>query len=165
MGVVSNTPSLKFSAQFVLAVASVLLLPALWSLFSAIWSAAITGEVLVLSVGRYETSRSLVPWPQGWARFVGPVLLASSLSIWVASSSPLRVAGWWFSAALAFVGIVLLLFSQWFTSWPGTLGFCSLVAFIAVSFYVGSTFGRIAMVVFILVVFALVGWQAGRPWQ
>ncbi|MEO8024203.1 hypothetical protein [Polaromonas sp.] len=162
----SNQPSLKFSAQFALAVAGVLFLPALWSLGSAFWSAATTGQVLVLSVGRYETSHSMVPWPQGWARFAGPFVLALSLSMWATSKSAQRVTLWWFSAALGFVGIVLLLFSQWFVSWRGVLWFCSLTAFVALSFYIGSKFGRIAMVAFMLIVFAFVGWQVGRgAWQ
>jgi hypothetical protein len=162
----SSSPSLKLGAQFVLVAAGALLLPALWSWFSAIWSAATTGQVLVLSVGRYETSRSMVPWPQGWARFVGPVALASSLSLWLASKSAQRIALWWSSAAIGFVGIVLLLFSQWFVSWRGSVWFSSFAVFIALSYYLGSKLGRVAMIIFMLAVFAIVGWQAGRgTWQ
>jgi len=162
LGVMSNQPSFKFTARFVLATAAVLLLPAIWSLVSAVWSASTNGQVLVLSVGRYETSRSMVPWPQGWARFVGPAFLVLSLSMWSASKSVQQVALWWLSAALSFVGIALLLFSQWFVSWRGSLLFCGFAAFIGGSFFIGSKFGRIAMVAFMLGVFALVGWQVQR---
>lgn len=157
----SEPLTLKFAAKFVLAAAVLLMLPALWSLLSAIWSAVTTGQVLVLSVGRFETSRSMVPWPQGWARFVGPLALFASLCLWLVSISTQRALVWWLSALLAFVGILLLMYSQWFTSWRGVVWFCSLTTFIASAYYIGSRFGRTAMAVFMLATFALVGWQVG----
>jgi len=158
----SNRVPLKFAAQFVIAAAAVLLLPALWSMFSAVWSAVTTGNVLVVSVGRYETSRALVPWPNGWARFIGPLLLFSSFLVWVASKSGERVAVWWLSAALASVGFLLLLFSQWFTSWRGCLWFGSIAALLVLALYLGNRFGRFAGVLVVVGVFAFILWQVVR---
>lgn len=161
----SEQPSLKVHAQFVIAFAAVLLLPAVWSLFGAIWSAATTGEVLVVSLGRTETDRAVVPWAYGWARFVGPLVLMASLVVWAMSDAAAqRVAVWWFSAALALVGLILLLYSKWFTSWRGGLWFCGMAALIASTLYVGKRFGRLAAVLFMAVFWSFVAWRvAGGP--
>jgi hypothetical protein len=156
----SESPSLTLSAyaKVSLVFAGLLLLPALWSFVSAIVSAASTGQVLVISLGRTSTARELVPWLQGWPRFVAPMLILASLLLWV-SSEQLPRGVWWTSAAISTLGFVLLLFSMWFTSWRGALSFFGLVAFIATALYVGNRFGRIAAVAFILLVFSTIVWR------
>ncbi len=150
----------EFYAKFSLAVAALLALPAAWSFLSAIYFAATTGEVLVISLGRYETAREMVAWPNGWSRFVGPVLLFAALGVWGGSGKGSRM--WWVSAALSTLGLVLLLFSKWFTSWHGTLWFMGLVAFIAVTLYAGNKFGRLAAYAIVVLVFGLILWRVVR---
>jgi len=87
----------RFHAAFALGLGALFLLPAVYSFFSALYSALSTGEVLVIAVDRYEIHRETVPWTAGWARFAGPPVLVSSLlaydgSMWVT----LR---WWLAAA------------------------------------------------------------------
>lgn len=152
------SPSLSAYARFSLALAGVLLLPALWSFFSAIVSAVSTGQVLVISVGRTETARELVPWIYGWPRFAAPVIIAASLLLWL-SSHRLHRSAWWLSAATSTVGLVLLLFSKWFTSWHGTIWFLGIAVFVAVTLYVGNRFGRLAALAIILLVFGALVWR------
>lgn len=122
----------KLTLAVALGFGALFLLPAFYSLLSAIASAVATGEVLVISVGRTETYRKMVPWPQGWARFAGPPLLLLALVTWDGSRG--ITARWWFSGTLAALAIVLLAYSAWFTSWGGSAGFTGLCAFIAVAF-------------------------------
>jgi hypothetical protein len=156
----SKPPSLPLSAyaKFSLALTGLLLLPALWSFFSAIVSAWSTGQVLVISLGRTATARELVPWVNGWPRFVAPVVMLTSLVLWL-SSSQLARGAWWLSAAMSTVGLVLLLFSKWFTSWRGTIWFVGMVAFVALTLYVGNRYGRVAALAIILIVFGSIVWQ------
>ena len=157
----SEPPSLSLSAyaKVSLAFAGLLLLPALWSFASAIVSATSTGQILVISLGRTSTAREMVPWIQGWPRFVAPMLILTSLLLWF-SSGQLPRGAWWISAAISTVGVVLLLFSLWFTNWRGTFNFFGLVAFVAAALSVGNRFGRIAAVAFILLVFGIIVWRA-----
>ena len=156
----SEQPSLEFHAKFALAIAGILVFPAIWSFFSAIWSAATTGQVLVISVGRYETARSLVDWRSGWARFAGPVLLVGSLFLWGASGEKKSRAWWWLAAALSTIGIALLLFSRWFTTVHGFSWFMGMLAFTATTLYVGNRFGRVAAILIVLLAFGFIAWRA-----
>jgi hypothetical protein len=136
----SEQPSLEFYAQFILALAGLLALPAIWSFFSAAYFGATTGQVLVISIGRYETARESVAWIDGWARFVSPIVLVMSLRIWACSTRGARA--WWIAVAFALVGLFLLLFSKWFTTLNGVMVFAGLNAFIAVTLYAGKRYGR-----------------------
>jgi hypothetical protein len=122
----------------VFAAGAILLLPAVWSLFSAVWSAMTTGHVQVISLGRFETSRDMVHWTNGWARFVGPIALIAS----VGSRILARSLPWWPPAVLSVVGLALLLFSRWFTSPGGAALFISMAAYIALTALVDRKFGR-----------------------
>ncbi len=149
--------SLKFSAQFALGVAAILALPAAWSFLSAVYSAFATGEVLVISVGRTETARQLVPWKQGWARFVAPPLLVASLFVWgISARRPLL---WWGAVAGCVVAIVLLLFSLWFVSTRSVLAFFAFLSFIVAAMLLGNFVGRLAAFAFVLAAAALFLWS------
>jgi hypothetical protein len=154
----SESPAVHSYAKFSIALAALLALPATWSFFSAIYFAATTGEVLVISLGRYETAREMVAWPKGWARFVGPVVLVAAIGVWVASDKNSRM--WWFSAALSALSLALLLFSRWFTSWDGAFWFIGVVVFISISLFIGNRYGRLAAYVFVVLVLALIFWRA-----
>jgi hypothetical protein len=157
----SETSPLKFYARASLVFAAVLALPALWSFFSAIVSAVSTGQVLVISVGRYETARQYVPWVQGWTRFVAPMTLFLSLAVWAGFSDRSRFT-WWLSAALSAISAVMLLFSSWFISWRGVLWLSSLFLFIACSAYLGNRFGRFVAVAFIASVVGAIVWRISQ---
>ncbi|QKO22694.1 hypothetical protein [Rhodoferax sp. BAB1] len=137
----ADQPSLRFSAGFVLMLAAVLLLPALWSFGSAVASAISTGEVLVISVGLTETARQMVPWKSGWARFAGPLMIAIALSLYVLRAQK-HAQSWWIAAALAFSGLCLLLYSAWFVSLGAAAAFVLIWVFIAASFWLDAHFGR-----------------------
>ena len=154
----NTPPSLEFYAKFFLGTAALLLLPALWSFVSAIISAADTGYVLVISIGRTATAREMVPWANGWPRFVAPPVLLTSLVLW-ASSSQLPRSAWWSAAAMATAAQILLLFSLWFSSWRGILWFAGLVAFIFTALYVGNRFGRLSALAFVLLVSIALLWR------
>lgn len=139
----SDRYGLTVAAQLSLALGVVALIPALWSFASAIWSAATTGQVMVISVGRYETSREFVAWPLGWARFVGPLILLAALGVRLAVPQALG-ARWWASATLAALALVLLLFSKWFTSIGGIIVFVSILALGVFASFVDKRFGRAA---------------------
>lgn len=141
---------LEPTAKFATGLAAFVCIPAIVSLLSAVWSAATTGEVMVISIGRYETAREMVPWVAGWSRFVGPLLLVASLGGGVSSSKQIR---WWISAALALAGVCLLFFSMWFRSLGGAIAFTSLLAFVGVTFYIDGRWGRPAA--FALIVLAV----------
>lgn len=149
----SDQPFLEFHAQLVLARAGLLLIPAVCSFFSAVYDAASTGQVLVISLGRYETARKLVAWDAGWARFVGPILLVAGLAVWGRAKQ--GAGTWWVAVAIATIGCVLLLFSQWFTSWHGAMFFAGLNAFVAVTLFAGHRYGRPAAYAIIAVGFFL----------
>ena len=122
-------------------IALLLFIPAVVSLFLAIWSAVASGQVMVISLGRYETARESVPWLQGWARFASPFILAIAAAAYptTPSASTLRFLAF---SLLAFIGISALCYSLWFTSPDGTLGFLLISACIALAYYVDAIFGR-----------------------
>jgi hypothetical protein len=153
----SDDPSTSTWAKFVLGLAALALLPALWSLGSALISAVGSGEVLVISLGRTSTSRTMVPWQQGWARFAGPLLLTVSLALWVVAEK--RSTQWWLSALLAAMALSLLAFSMWFTSLRSTLGFLGFAAFIAATFAANRYFGRKGAYAVILVAAVAFVWR------
>jgi hypothetical protein len=153
----SSQKSLEFHAKFVLALAALLLVPAVWSFFSAAYFAATTGQVLVISLGRYETARKLVAWEAGWARFVGPVFLVSGLAVWVRAKQ--GTTTWWVAVANTTIGCVLLLFSFWFASWYGAMFFAGFIAFVAITLFAGNRFGRPAAYAIIALVSFLFLWR------
>lgn len=152
-----NRLSLEQYGKAAFAAGAILLLPALWSFASAIWSAATTGEVLVISVGRYETSRELVPWAHGWARFAGPLALTAAVATWLFRRSP-----WWPPALLAAAGLALLLFSKWFTSPVGAVAFCGMMVFFALAAIVDRRMGRLTTTVMLLSTVGLMLWLYAR---
>lgn len=107
------------SARMALGLGIVLLIPALVSLVSAIHSAASTGEVLVLFIGRTDGKVESVPWPLGWARFVGPVLLLAATVLGIAS--PRWSSRWFIACAASGLGVAMLLESWFFTTIAGSL--------------------------------------------
>lgn len=138
------------TAKFVSVLAAFVCFPAIVSLLSAVWSAATTGQVMVISVGRYETAREMVPWVAGWTRFVGPLLLIASLGGGATSPKQIR---WWISAALALTGVSLLFFSMWFKSLGGAIAFAGILAFVGLAHYVDARWGRpVAFTLLILAV-------------
>jgi hypothetical protein len=58
------------------------------------------------------------------------------------------------------LGLILLLFSQWFASWRGLLWFCGISAFTAIALYVGNRHGRIAAIFVVVAVFGFIVWRA-----
>lgn len=128
-------------AKFAIGLAALACIPAVVSLISAIYSAATTGQVMVLSVGRYETAREMVPWATGWARFVGPLLVMASTA---GAAGPTKQIRWWIAAALGLAGVSLLFFSSWFKSLGGTLAFAGTLAFLGLAYYVDERWGRLS---------------------
>lgn len=150
--------SLKQYGKATFAAGAILLLPALWSFVSAAWSAATTGEVLVIGLGRYETSRALVPWMNGWARFAGPLALIAAVALWT-----LRTASWRAPALLSAAGLALLLFSKWFTSPTSAMTFCGMMAYLALAAAVDRRMGRFATTVMLASTVGLMLWLYARP--
>lgn len=144
-----------------IAAAFILLLPTLWSLGSAVWSAATTGQVLVVSIGRYEAARQLVPWPAGWARFVGPILVLASVLVYL-GSAPYKSTRFWCAAALSAAGIYLLSFSWWFSSIHRAFSAVVLVIFIVVALALGNRVGRTAAYLFVVCSFGVLVWWTFR---
>jgi len=91
----------------------------------------------------------MVPWPQGWARFVAPLVLM--LALCFSATGTRYESRWWVGAAFALVGLSTLLYSAWFVSPGGAAAFIGLNAFIALCFYVDRRFGRAAAFVLMLV--------------
>lgn len=148
----------RVAAALALGLGLLVLLPALYSLLSALYSAVFTGEVLVVSLGRYEVHRELVSWRSGWARFAGPpILIASLLAFDGSRGVTLR---WWFAATGSASALALLGFSAWFTSISRAVGFIALLAFVAVAHYVDKRFGRASALAFVLACTGLVLWKA-----
>lgn len=52
------------------------------ALGSAVWTAVVEGTVTVVQIGKYSATTEVVPWTQGWARFIGPVLLLGAVETW-----------------------------------------------------------------------------------
>lgn len=141
----------------VFALATLLIVPATYSLFSAIYSAFSTGEVLVISLGRTETYRRSVSWPDGWARFIAPILLV--LSLFMSDGSRGITQRWWLAAGGTAVALLLLGFSAWFTSVNGALAFAGLAGFIAIAAYIDRKIGRRAALSFVVVGWIAIIWK------
>lgn len=142
------------AAQITLTFGFIALLPALWSFVSAIWSAVTTGQVLLISVGRTGTSRSLVAWSLGWARFAAPPFLLAGLLMRVLTGSA-RTPWWWSSVLLTTTALVLLFFSQWFTKLGGTVFFFCLLGYVGLAYVIDLKIGRKSVVVFLFATVAL----------
>jgi hypothetical protein len=148
----------RVAAAIALGVGLLIMLPALYSLLSAVYSAFSTGEVMVISVGRSEVNREMVSWSSGWARFAGPPILVASLVAFDGSRGvTLR---WWFSAAGSACALALLGYSVWFTSINRTLGFIGLLVFVVLAHQVGKRFGRAAAIAFVVACAGLLIWRA-----
>jgi hypothetical protein len=142
-------PSQKSLFLYVLALLLVFAL-----LWPAVLSAVETGKVTVGQVGRYGATTELVPWPQGWARFAGPLLLFFALETWR------RTRRFWTSLALAVGGAILVTCSIWFTSLQSALTFLAMLMFIAAGLVIGRRFGWLAVAVFAAAAFGLGLWIA-----
>ena len=151
----------RFLGAIALGVGVLVLLPALYSLLSAIYSALSTGEVLVISVGRTEVRRELVPWRAGWARFAGPLILFASLFALFEDSRGVTFR-WWLAAAGSATALAMLGFSSWFISGNRLLGFLAGNVFIVVALQIGKKLGRVAVYAFILACFGLLFWMTFR---
>jgi|EndMetStandDraft_4_1072995.scaffolds.fasta_scaffold116306_2 hypothetical protein len=150
----------RFGLTTALAFSVLLLLPALYSFFSALYSAATTGHVTVISLGYSHTHRESVPWQVGWARFVSPAILLLALVTFDGSrGSTLR---WWLSGAAAAIGLTLLCFSAWFTA-LGKAAF--LLAFVSVLFlaiFIDRKLGRGVAFLFLLACVLGLVWRFAR---
>lgn len=147
----------RVAAAIALGAGLLIMLPALYSLLSAVYSAFSTGEVMVISVGRWAVHREVVSWGSGWARFAGPPILVASLLAFDGSRGvTLR---WWLSAAGSACALVLLGYSVWFTSINRTLGFIGLLVFVALALQVGKWFGRAAALAFVVACAGVVIWR------
>lgn len=135
----------------VLAAGAILLLPAVWSFFSAACSAMAIGHVQVISLGRFETSREIVHWTNGGARFAGPIVLVASVGLRILAPS----LPWWVPVVMSASGLSLLLFSRWLTSLGGAALFTSMAAYIALAVFVDKRLGRGAVTAMLLVTVAL----------
>ncbi|MDM0015017.1 zinc ribbon domain-containing protein [Variovorax sp. J22P168] len=133
-----------------------MVLPAIISLISALYQAMTVGEVLVISFGRTSTSREMVPWRHGWARFAGPVVLVISLSAWDGSRG--LTTRWWLAGTGVVLGLSLLAFSQWFATAKGALMLACAYGVVAMTFFVDRRFGRIPALGIIVAVVAWGVW-------
>lgn len=141
-----------------LAVGLVMVIPALYSFISGLHAALTTGEVLVISLGRTETYRAMVPWQQGWARFVGPIFMTASLLAFDGSRG--LHARWWFAAIGTTVGLALLGFSAWFVSVERAGVFIGLMLAAAFATFLKRRFGTTAALGFLMVGLAALLWRA-----
>lgn len=132
-----------------LGVGVVAFLPALYSWFSALYSAVTTGQVMVISLGYNHTHRESVAWHQGWARSAGPVFLTAAWLLFDGSRA--STARWWMSGTSAAVGLALLLFSAWFTSIGAAVSFLSLTCGMCLAAVIDRNLGRGAALLFMVV--------------
>lgn len=152
--------SLRFPLALSLGMGTLLLLPVLYSLGSAFHSAMTTGHVLVISIGRYETARELVPWQEGWARFVGPILLVASLLAF--DSSRGVTLRWWLAGTGSICALIFLSFSLWFTSGARSFWFAGLLALVASASVIGRRLGGVAAFLFVLACTSIVVWRVAH---
>ena len=152
--------SFRFPLALSLGIGALLLLPALYSLVSAFHSAMTTGDVLVISIGLYETTRELVPWQEGWTRFVGPSLLVASLLAF--DSSRGVTLRWWLAGTGSICALILLSFSFWFTSGSRSLWFVGLLAFVASVYVINRRLNGTAAFLFVVVCSSAVVWLFAR---
>lgn len=152
-----NSFDLETYARITLGFGLAASIPAIYGLLSTLYHAVVDGSVMVFSVGRYETSRSVVPWPQAWARFLGFAMLVSCGMVWLASKESRRL--WWLAVALSAFGFPLVLFSQWFTTLRGTLMFSGIATFVAVAYVVDRRYGRLAATALIVFAVSVLVWR------
>ena len=131
--------------------------PAIYGLLSSLYYAFAEGNVMVFSVGRYETSHSVVPWPQAWARFLGFTMLVGCGITWLLSARSRRM--WWLAFTLSVLGFPLILFSQWFTTLRGTAMFLGIAGFVALAYVVDWKVGRVAATLLILFAVSMLVWR------
>ena len=107
----------------------------------AVWSAANTGQVTVISLGRTETTHVLVPWWRGWARFASaPVLVLALYAYHALRGAPTVRA--LVSTFLAASGVGMLCYSQWFTSVSHAFFFYGFFGYVLFAYFVDLRFGR-----------------------
>ena len=148
----------RFVAAFALSLGLLLMLPAVYSFFSALYSALSTGEVLVIAVYRYEIHREIVPWTTGWARFAGPPLLVASLLAFDGSRGvTLR---WWLAAAGSVAALTLLGYSLVFTSIDRALLCIAIFAFAMLAHKIDKRFGRAAALALMVACVGVILWAA-----
>lgn len=156
---VRRGPSEAFRGTLAMSIGlgALVVLPALYSFASALYSACTTGYVLAISLGRYEAARELVTWQAGWARFAGPIVLVASLLAFDGSRGvTLR---WWLAGAGSVFALVLLAFSLWFTTTGRSLVFAGLVAFVAIASFIDNRLGRAGAFLFIATCAGFLVWQ------
>jgi hypothetical protein len=152
--------SVRFHLAFALGLSVILLLPALYAFFSAVYSAVATGQVIVISLGYNHTHRESVPWNVGWARFAGPVILLAALLTFDGSrGSTLR---WWVSGVAASIGLTLLCFSAWFTTASKAAFALSFVGFLSLAALIDRKSGRGAAFLFLLACMSGLVWWFAR---
>ena len=137
------------TTQVFYVVGALAIIPAVLSFAFAAWSAATTGEVMVIRIGFYSLDREYVPWYQGWARFVSPLVIGLSLLIHrnTADTSSTRLLVF---VGLAASGIGMLAISLWFTSLSGVAFFYAFFGYIGFAFYIDEVFGRKLVVAFLV---------------
>ena len=158
MQFISRGPGETLRLRLGVVLVVLLALPVLYSFVSALWQAWFTGQVTVVSVGLAQTRIEQVPWPRGWARFVGPALLL--LCLWAHADS--RGAGlrWWAAGVGAATALVLLAFSLWFSSVEGAMAFVLFLTWFGAAMAVDHRLGRTAAVVFVLLSAGSLLWRA-----
>jgi hypothetical protein len=133
-------------------VLALFVIPATLSFINAVWSASQTGNVTVISVGWNATEREQVQWISGWTRFVGPPLLL--VGLWRLVT---RVRSLVSSALIVVAGLVLLLFSWWFTNLYHVAVIVGINVYIVAALIVGNRYGGTSVLllsIFGLLVFA-----------
>jgi hypothetical protein len=146
---VSRTVAVSRDGWVVLAL---FVIPTALSFISAVWSAFQTGTVTVISVGWNATEREQVQWISGWARFVGPPLLL--IGLWRLVTQVRTLIS---SVFTVVAGLVLLLFSWWFTNLYYVTVFIGINTYIVAALIVGNRYGGVAVLllsIFVLLVFA-----------
>jgi hypothetical protein len=140
--------SVRFHLSMAIGFSVIFVLPALYSLFTAVCSAVTTGQVTVIGLGYNHTHRESVPWPAGWALFASPVLLLAALLTFDGSRG--LTARWWASGVAAATGLLLLGQSAWFTTVGKAALFFGFVGFVTFAVLIDRRFGRGAAFLFML---------------
>ncbi|MBO0990140.1 hypothetical protein INR38_24855 [Delftia sp. SD018] len=148
-------------AKCAFAIGLLLLLPATWSFFSAIWSAMSTGEVLVISIHRFRMERVFVSWLEGWPRFAGPGLLMASLLLWWLQGVHSSPRNWQAPGVCALAGLSLLLFSKWFAAWSGAALFLGCAAYCVLAAFVNHRYSQGLAAALLLASAAALLWLLG----
>jgi hypothetical protein len=149
---------MRMGLGLLMGIGFLLVIPALYSFASAVYSALTTGEVVVVMVGRTETRHMLVPWTQGWARFAGPIVLIASLL--ATDSSRGLYARWWFAAFGTVAGLILLSQSGWFVSFDSAAVLLGMIGAAVVASLLKRRFGTEAAFGFLLFCVGALLWRA-----